>query len=143
MNLLCLFQKQKSCIGLGNSSLYFHLVFVFFALRLLKLVFISHRSDTGFTKESSSPGVAVLPRPKLEVLFKPKVPSHSFHTMGSLSDWSQEGSQVGKLRQRRVERDAFLQHWHGHSTSTHIAHVEGFFASGQKSLGRFCSTTVK
>jgi len=76
VNLLCLFKNQKYCIGFGISGLYFHLVGVFFSLRLLKLVFISHRSDTGYMKESSSPGVAVSPCPRLEVTFKPKVPSH-------------------------------------------------------------------
>ena len=57
--------------------------------------------------------------------------------MSSLSDWNLEVSQVGKLRHRRVEGDAFLQHRYGHSTSSCIAHVEGFFAQWTKESGPF------
>lgn len=34
-----------------------------------------------------------------------------------------------------MKGDAFLQHWCGHSTSTYIAHVEGFFAEWTKEPG--------
>lgn len=138
MNLLFLFKKQKCWTAFGKSGLYFHLAFVFFSSRLLKLVFVSHSSDTGFMKESSSHEVVVLPCLRLEVMFKPKVPScivfsHCRLTLrlesGSFSSWETEA--LG------VEGDAFLQHRYRHSNSSYIAHVEGFFAQWTKESGPF------